>query len=148
MSRRNSVRPLARVAQRRELSIPDDITGADAKLHAAVKGPAAAATLLLLLSACSGGEANVDTAQARGEKIYKNICATCHGASPTEAGTVGPAIAGSSAELIEAKLLHNGYPAGYRPKRNTKLMAPLPHLAGAVPELAAYLQSFPAAKGD
>jgi len=36
----------------------------------------------------------------------------------------------------------NEYPPGYQPKRNTKLMAPLPHLAATVPDLAAYLQSF------
>jgi len=106
---------------------------------------AAAATLTLLLTACSGGD-GADTAKARGERVYKNVCATCHGASPTEVGTVGPAIAGSSEELIEAKLVHNSYPPGYDPKRNTKLMAPMPHLAGAVPDLAAYLQSFPVSK--
>jgi mono/diheme cytochrome c family protein len=108
-----------------------------------VKRSVVAATLLLTFAACSGGDADGDTAEARGEKVYKQVCATCHGASPTEAGTVGPAIAGSSAELIEAKLVHNDYPPGYEPKRNTKLMVPMPHLAGAVPDLAAYLQSFP-----
>jgi len=107
-----------------------------------VKRAASVATLLLLLAACSGGDTNVDSAAARGEKVYKNVCATCHGASPTEDGTVGPAIAGSSAALIEAKLVKNEYPPGYQPKRNTKLMAPLPHLAATVPDLAAYLQSF------
>lgn len=107
-----------------------------------MKRSIAVTTFLLAFAACSAGDGDADTAEARGEKVYKNVCATCHGASPTEVGTVGPAIAGSSAELIEAKLVHNSYPPGYEPKRNTKLMAPMPHLAGTVPDLAAYLESF------
>jgi mono/diheme cytochrome c family protein len=110
-----------------------------------MRGPITA-TLVLCLAACSGGDAKVDTPAARGEKIYKNICATCHGVDPNHDGTVGPAIAGSSLELVEAKVLHGEYPPGYKPKRETSLMTPLPHLKQYVPDLAAYLQAA-AAKG-
>jgi hypothetical protein len=54
---------------------------------------------------------------------------------------IGPAIAGASFELLEAKLLRGAYPPGYSPKRNTKTMPPLPHLADHIADLAAYLQA-------
>lgn len=103
--------------------------------------------LVLWLAACSGGDANVDTAEVRGEKIYKNICATCHGVDPNYEGTIGPAIAGSSRELVEAKVVRGEYPPGYTPKRETALMTPLPHLKQYVPDLAAYLQAAAASGG-
>ena len=34
-----------------------------------------------------------------------------------EDGSVGPAVAGASRELIEAKVLRGEYPPGYTPKR-------------------------------
>ena len=101
---------------------------------------ALATTLLLLLPAC-GGDASVDTAEVRGEQVYKTVCVTCHGPDPSRDGTVGPAIAGASAELIEAKVVRGEYPPGYTPSRPGQLMLALPHLKEYVPDLAAYLQS-------
>lgn len=106
------------------------------------------AMAVCLLAACSGGDgASIDSAEVRGEKIYKNVCVTCHGPDPNQDGTIGPAIAGSSVELVEAKLLRGEYPPGYAPRRQTQLMAPLPHLKDYVPDLAAYLQSVQPATG-
>ena len=96
---------------------------------------------MLGLAACSGGDANVDTAEVRGEKIYKNVCVACHGPDPSQDGTIGPAIAGASVELVEAKVVRGEYPPGYKPKRESALMVPLPHLGDYVPDLAAYLQA-------
>jgi mono/diheme cytochrome c family protein len=93
-----------------------------------------------------GGSGQSSAAEARagdasaGEEIYGNVCATCHGGNPSEDGTVGPAIAGSSLELIEAKVLRGEYPPGYTPKRNSKAMPPLPYLKDFVPDIAAFLQ--------
>ena len=53
---------------------------------------------------------------------------------------LGPAIKGSSRELLEAKILRGTYPPGYTPKRPSAVMQPMPHLASAIPDLAAYLQ--------
>ena len=101
-----------------------------------------AATLLAaLLTAACGEDAGVETAETRGERIYRNVCATCHSGDPNEDGVLGPAIAGSSEELIRARVLHGTYPPGYTPKRNTKQMVALPHLEPTVPDLAAYLAS-------
>ena len=64
---------------------------------------------------------------------------------PTQDGAVGPAIAGSSLELLQAKVLRNEYPPGYEPKRTTSNMVPLPHVEKDLPSLAAFLA---AADGD
>jgi mono/diheme cytochrome c family protein len=77
---------------------------------------------------------------ARGEQVYRTNCLACHAMDPSEAGAVGPALAGSSLELLRAKVLRNEYPPGYTPKRETRAMVPLPHLEPDLPALAAYLE--------
>ena len=57
----------------------------------------------------------------------------------TRDGAVGPALAGSSLALLEAKVIHNEYPPGYQPKRETGNMIPLPHLEPELRALHAYL---------
>jgi mono/diheme cytochrome c family protein len=122
------------------------------------------ALMLALATGCSGAEeqpatparepaaapANAPAAAAeadagRGEEIYAKVCTTCHGADPSQDGTTGPAIAGASLELVEAKVLRGEYPPGYTPKRPSAAMPPLPYLNGDVANIAAYLQ---AAKGS
>ena len=99
---------------------------------------AALTTAALAALACGdGGE--VETAATRGEQIYRNVCATCHGADPNVDGVLGPAIAGASEELVRARVVDGGYPEGYTPRRNTRQMTALPHLEPVIPELVAYL---------
>jgi mono/diheme cytochrome c family protein len=100
---------------------------------------ATVAAMLLALAGCSGGDAEPETAEARGERIYKNVCLACHAADPSQDGSLGPAIAGSSRELIEARVIHGKYPEGYTPKRNSQAMPKFPHLEPAINDLAAYL---------
>jgi mono/diheme cytochrome c family protein len=76
---------------------------------------------------------------ARGRRIYMTVCITCHNPDPSKDGPIGPAIKGSSRELIEARVLHQSYPPGYTPKRKTALMPKQPQLAKDIPDLAAYL---------
>jgi mono/diheme cytochrome c family protein len=78
---------------------------------------------------------------AEGRKVYLGNCIACHNPDPKLDGPLGPAIAGSSAALIEARVVHGEYPEGYTPKRQTRNMVPLPYLAPKVDLLAAYLQS-------
>jgi mono/diheme cytochrome c family protein len=94
----------------------------------------------------SGGPAGPGDAE-KGRAVYLANCAACHSTDPSRDGTLGPAIAGSSRELVEARVVHGTYPPGYTPKRPSAVMLKLPHLAPAVPDLAAYLQSVTPAAG-
>ena len=92
---------------------------------------------VLLLCACAQ-EGN-DPA-TRGKQIYLAECIACHNTDPTKAGPVGPAIKGSSRELLEARILRAGYPAGNTPKRNTSLMPPQPKFAAKISDQATFLR--------
>jgi mono/diheme cytochrome c family protein len=85
-------------------------------------------------------------AAAEGRQVYAANCTACHNQDPTQPGALGPAVAGSSEGLLEAKVLRGEYPPGYTPKRESHAMIPLPHLANEIPALAAYLASV--AKGS
>lgn len=78
---------------------------------------------------------------AAGRVTYNANCIACHAMDPTQDGALGPAVAGSSAELIAARILRGEYPTGYTPKRETRVMVPMPHLQDKLPELVAYLDS-------
>jgi mono/diheme cytochrome c family protein len=76
---------------------------------------------------------------AEGRSAFMSNCIACHNMNPTQPGAIGPAVAGSSLELLEGKVIRNEYPAGYTPKRDTRAMVPLPHLEPQIPALYAYL---------
>ena len=76
---------------------------------------------------------------ARGRLVYAANCTACHHPDPSIDGPVGPAVVGSSLELVEARVLRGEYPPGYTPKRDGALMPPQPYLAPDIPALAAYL---------
>jgi mono/diheme cytochrome c family protein len=78
---------------------------------------------------------------ARGRSVYVSNCSACHNPDPGLPGSLGPEIAGSSRALLEAKLLRNSYPEGYKPKRDSRVMMALPYLKGEIGALAAYLAS-------
>lgn len=97
--------------------------------------------LLAVAVACSEGKTSDPQAALvkRGQQVYATNCTACHAPLPTQDGSVGPAVAGASLALLEAKVLRNEYPAGYTPQRDTKVMVPLAHLEPELPALAAYL---------
>jgi len=106
---------------------------------------AAMAGVLCLAAACSEGTPD-DPQAARvrqGRAAYQADCAACHNPDPTQPGAVAPEIAGSSLELLTAKVLRNEYPPGYAPKRDTQGMFALVHREPDLPALEAYLGSFP-----
>ena len=78
---------------------------------------------------------------AAGRVTYNANCIACHAMDPTQDGALGPAVAGSSAELLAARILRGEYPTGYTPKRESRVMVPMPHLQDKLPELVAYLDS-------
>ena len=91
----------------------------------------------MALIACSKSVDN--PAAARGKQAYLGTCVACHNMDPAQPGSVGPALQGASRAVIESKLLRGDYPAGYKPKRDTKIMPPQPQLAASVDDLAAFL---------
>lgn len=78
---------------------------------------------------------------ARGRSVYMAQCIACHNANPSRDGGLGPAVANSSFELLEARILHATYPVGYTPKRASKTMPAMPHLKNELAALHAYLNS-------
>jgi mono/diheme cytochrome c family protein len=102
----------------------------------ALAAPLAAA---LALAACQDG-AGLDPAAERGRQVYLGQCTACHASDPAQRGSVGPPVKGSSRPLLEARVLHGTYPPGYAPKQNTRIMQPMPQLAGSLDDLAAYLR--------
>jgi mono/diheme cytochrome c family protein len=78
-------------------------------------------------------------AAQRGRAVYTGVCIACHGADPSLDGALGPAISGSSRELVEARVVRGTYPPGYTPKRPSSAMPAFPHLADDVDALTAWL---------
>lgn len=76
----------------------------------------------------------------RGKQIYAANCAVCHNIDPAKDGSLGPAIKGSSRELLEARVPRATYPPGYTPKRKTFAMPAFPDLEPYIPDLEAYLR--------
>ena len=75
----------------------------------------------------------------RGRQVYMANCIACHSQDPSADGALGPAVAGSSYELLEARVLRAEYPEGYTPKRPSKVMIARPHLEDELEALHAYL---------
>lgn len=89
-----------------------------------------------------GGEDAQTTLISRGRHYYHNVCIACHNGDPTRDGTLGPALAGVSLDVIEAKVMRGEYPEGYTPRRNTSTMPAFAYLEPELPGIAAYLATF------
>lgn len=101
--------------------------------------------LALAIGACSRSDQNGETAANtpewnRGRAVYVANCVACHNNDPSKDGPIGPAIKGSSQELLEARVLSTSYPPGYEPKRPTKVMPQFPFLKKEIVYLAEYLR--------
>ena len=99
---------------------------------------AVVAFIAALVGGCS--QSPSDPLAERGRQVYLSQCTQCHAVDPSQPGPVGPPVKGSSRELLEARILKGSYPPGYKPKRQSAIMQPLPNLAGSIPDLAAYLK--------
>jgi mono/diheme cytochrome c family protein len=93
-----------------------------------------------VLAGCTGQESSLSPEAERGRQVFVAQCTSCHGSDPARNGPVGPAIKGSSRELLEARVLHGTYPPGYTPKRPSAVMQPMPQLAGSLDDLTAFLR--------
>lgn len=99
-------------------------------------------SLLAWALACSaGGDRQLSPLALEGEQVYQNVCIACHHGNPNLDGAIGPANAGASQELLEAKILRGEYPPGYTPKRpDSNAMPRFPELKAQIPALTAYLK--------
>lgn len=97
--------------------------------------------MVILLMVAIGMMAGKTIANEIGEQIYRANCYSCHGVDPSYDGPLGPAIQGSSRELVIIRLKKGGrhYPKGYKPKRQTTVMPAQAHLLPKVDDLLAYL---------
>lgn len=80
-------------------------------------------------------------AVTRGRQAYLGTCIACHNMNPALDGAIGPAVRGSSKELLEAKVLRGTYPPGYRAKRETTAMPPQPQMASTLDDIHAFLNA-------
>ena len=103
-----------------------------------------AAQVFLLLGCRCGADSASDLKEcdvvAVGRTTYVSLCASCHNSNPNLAGSLGPDVAGSSLELLRAKILLGSYPEGYTPKRKSQAMAKIPLSEDKLLALAAYLE--------
>ena len=104
------------------------------------RGAALLPFVALIVAAGCSQEPKLTALGARGRQIYQAQCIACHNPDPAQPGPLGPPVRGSSGELLRVRVLDGTYPPGYTPKRPTKLMQPMPHLANDIPALAEYLQ--------
>jgi len=88
---------------------------------------------------CSSEDASLSPLAQEGKRIYLNVCIACHNGNPNRDGSPGPAIAGASRELLEARVIRGEYPPGYTPKRSTAAMPRMEFLADKIDAFAAYL---------
>lgn len=101
------------------------------------------ACILQIGTSCAKKEAdkNADPKVTAGRGLFLSHCISCHNVDPARDGSLGPAIKGSSLELIRARVLHGEYPPGYTPKRSTRIMVALPMTEEDVVNIQAYLAS-------
>ncbi|WP_367898186.1 cytochrome c [Leptospira sp. WS58.C1] len=74
----------------------------------------------LIFSFCKESKPLSPEAEA-GRGLYMANCIACHNANPKIDGAVGPSVANSSYELLEARM-RGEYPPGYVPKRQSTAM--------------------------
>ena len=96
---------------------------------------------LVAVEEVAAGEGDAE----KGRRVYLGQCIACHNVRPAADGPLGPAVAGSSLELLTARIVYGNrfyaksYPEGYTPKRPSRVMIPLPHLKPHLVDLHAYL---------
>jgi mono/diheme cytochrome c family protein len=95
---------------------------------------------LQMYTGCNKKDQNSDPQALRGRIVYAANCISCHNPDPARDGALGPAIQGSSLELLQARVLRGEYPIGYQPKRSTKIMQKLPLTEANIQELHAFLK--------
>lgn len=100
-----------------------------------------AAASLQLWAACDKKAVSADPKVRDGRAVYISYCISCHNINPAIDGSLGPAVKGSSLDLLQARVIRGEYPAGYSPKRPSKIMQKLPLTEANVEVLHAFLSA-------
>jgi mono/diheme cytochrome c family protein len=96
--------------------------------------------LALALAGCGKGDSAAARSPAeKGRTLYSLHCTACHNPDPARDGALGPSVMGSDLDLLRARIIQGDYPAGYTPKRPTRIMQKLPLSEEDVKALHAYL---------
>lgn len=96
---------------------------------------------LFFLVSCQNKDEKPLSLEQMGQRVYGAQCSSCHHQNPTKDHVLGPAVAGSSLELLEARILRGEYPESYQPKRPTRMMLKMPALQSKIEALHAFLNS-------
>lgn len=91
-----------------------------------------------LLTFCKKEEA-LSPIATEGKGIYMANCIACHNVNPKLDGAVGPSVANSSYELLEARM-KGEYPSGYAPKRQSQAMTRFTFTAEQLKALEEFLK--------
>ena len=106
----------------------------------AMRRTALVCCLLAAVACAPGGDEELGPLALEGKELYQNVCIACHNGDPNRDGALGPAIAGSSEELLLARVVRGEYPPDYLPKRPDSMSMPrFPQLEPQIPALTAYL---------
>lgn len=100
----------------------------------------------LLFSSITMAQPQVDSATlAKGKRLYLSNCIQCHNKDPNLKGSLGPEMVDAPLEVMTAKVMTGVYPeklpAGFVPKRKTKVMRKIPQLKNDIPAIYAWVQS-------
>ncbi len=82
---------------------------------------------------------------ARGRQLYFSNCISCHNRDPNLKGPIGPELVDAPLSVMTSKVMTGVYPstlpAGFIPKRKTKLMRKIPKLEKDIPLIHMWIQS-------
>ncbi len=76
-----------------------------------------------------------------GKQIYTSVCMKCHNANPSKPGSIGPDLYTTPLAVFKTKVVTGTYPAGYKPKRKTRIMPKFHHLTTKVNLVYNYIRS-------
>jgi mono/diheme cytochrome c family protein len=100
----------------------------------------------LFITQVSLAQIKVDQATLdKGKRLYLSNCIQCHNKDPNLKGSLGPELVDAPLEIVYAKVMTGVYPAklpaGFVPKRSSKVMRKIPKLEKDIPAIHAWIQS-------
>lgn len=81
----------------------------------------------------------------QGRKAYLSNCISCHNKDPNLKGSLGPEVTNVPIEVFKHKILTGKYPdqfpAGFKPRRNSKVMRPIPRVEKDIEAIHHWIKS-------